>query len=132
MKVCPRNYSFAQVEILFNSVPFLFIQLAAAERVDRRACSDCDICDDEAGMVSRQMIMDGCWQDPKSIVEEVDENEKDKDEKAKLTAGSNLLSHQHTGSEHCQVVGSYDPPRHVDSPEPRGFQGGPVEDTFAN
>jgi hypothetical protein len=113
-------------------VPFLFIQLAAAEKLDRRARSDCDICDNEAGMVSRQMIMDGVWQDPESSVEEVDENEKDKDEKAKLTAGSHLASHQRTGSEHSQVRGSYDAPRHVDSPEPRGIQGGPVEDTSAS
>jgi hypothetical protein len=83
-------------------MPFLFAQLAAAEKLDRRACSNCDICDNEARMVSGQMIMDGVRQDPESIVEEVDKNENNADEETKLTAGSYLRSLQYTGNEHSR------------------------------
>jgi hypothetical protein len=71
-------------------MPFLFIQLAAAEKLERRARNDCDIGDNEAGMVSRQMVVDGVRQNPEPIVEEVDENEENTDEKTELTAGSHL------------------------------------------
>jgi hypothetical protein len=72
-------------------MPFLFIQLAVAEKLDSRARSDCDICDNEAGVVSGQVIVDGVREDSKSIVEEVDKNENDENEETKLTAGSYLV-----------------------------------------
>lgn len=128
MKVCLRKKSFAQVEVLLDSMPFVFIQLAAAEKLDRRARSNRDICDNEAGMVSRQMVMDGVRQDPESIVEKVDEDEKNKDEKAELTAGSHLISHQYTGSGHYQVL---DLTMRLVILILQ-YHGGPVEDTSAN
>jgi hypothetical protein len=76
-------------------MPFLFIQLAVTEKLDSRARCDCDICDNETRMVSRQMIMDGVREDSKSVVEEIDKKENNENEETKLTAGSYLGAVQH-------------------------------------
>ena len=82
----------AKVEVLLDAMPFVFLQLAAAEKIDRRACSNCDICDDKARMMSGQVVVDGVRKYPEFIVEEVDKNENNADEDTKLTAGSYLGS----------------------------------------
>ena len=71
-------------------MPFGFVQLAAAEKIERRTCSDRDIRDNEARMVCGQVVVDGVGEDSESIIEEVDKNENNTDEEAKLATGSYL------------------------------------------
>jgi len=47
----------AQKEVLFHTVPFLLIEHAFGERVERRACLHGEVGDDEAFVVQRQVVV---------------------------------------------------------------------------
>jgi hypothetical protein len=84
-------------------MPSAFIQLAAAERIERRTCSDGNICDDEARVVCGQVVVDGVGEDSESIIEEVDKNENNADEDTKLAAGSYLKPLQYSSIERLPI-----------------------------
>ena len=84
-------------------MPFAFVQLAAAERIEHRTCSDGNICDDEASVVCGQVVVDGVGEDSESIIEEVDKNENGADEETKLAAGSYLKPPQYSSIEHLPI-----------------------------
>jgi hypothetical protein len=84
-------------------MPFIFIQLTAAENIERRTCSNGNICDNEARVVCGQVVVDGVGEDSISIIEEVYKNENNADEETKLAAGSYLRPHQYSSVEHLPV-----------------------------
>jgi hypothetical protein len=84
-------------------VPFIFIQLTAAENIERRTCSDGNICDNEARMVCGQVVVDGVGEDSESIIEEIDKDENNADEETKLAAGSYLRPLQYSGIERLPI-----------------------------
>lgn len=79
-----------KVKILFDSMPFCRIKLAAREDVQGRARCHSNVCDNVAGNMSWQNIVDCVWKDIKSIVEEEDENKYDEGEKSKLSGSTDL------------------------------------------
>ena len=96
-------------------MPFAFVQLATAERIERRTCSDSNICDDEARVMCGQVVVDGVGEDSESIIEEVDKNENGADEETKLAAGSHLRPLQYSSIEHLLIwILSYYSSCHVD------------------
>ena len=96
-------------------MPSAFVQLAAAERIERRTCSDGNICDNEARIMCGQVVVDGIGEDSESIIEEVDKNENNADEETKLAAGSYLRPLQYSSIEHLPIwILSYYSSCHVD------------------
>ncbi len=61
-----------QVQIFLYPMPYLWIQLAAREKINSAARLHRNIGDDKTRMMGWEHIVDGVGQDPELVVEEVD------------------------------------------------------------
>jgi hypothetical protein len=58
-------------------MPFAIIKLTTAENVQGRACSDCDVGDDQAWVMCWESIMDRIGKDTDFVIEEEKDTEDD-------------------------------------------------------
>lgn len=67
-------------------MPFVLVELALRQGVDRRAALYGNIGNDETLVVERQVAVDGLWEHAVAAVEEEDEEENDGDQDTELYA----------------------------------------------
>lgn len=71
-------------------MPFVLVELAATERVKRRACLYGNVGNDEARVVSWKMCMNALRKDAEFIVKEDDDHDNDSRKSSQLKAGADL------------------------------------------
>jgi hypothetical protein len=69
LDVGARGPARAQVEVLVDAIPVIWIQFATRKRIDRGTCGDSNIGDHVAGVMRREMAVDRGRKDTKSIIE---------------------------------------------------------------
>lgn len=72
-------------------MPFVLVELATGQQIERRACCNCDVRYDKSRVMGRERIVYGFRKDIELIVKKQD-NQKDCDQKdGELNARSNLI-----------------------------------------
>lgn len=90
VKVCAGRPGLAQVELFFDAMPFVRVQLAGGEGLEGGAGRDGDVGDHEAGMVGWHVVVEGIRQDPVVSVEEEYEDSGEERYGAQLGERANL------------------------------------------
>lgn len=94
MYVCLRHPSRTEVQVFVDAMPYLLVELAAGDWVDRRAGFDSDVGNDEAFMVEWGVVVDRLGKHTVTVIEEEHEEEHDEDENTKLEACPYLTNGQ--------------------------------------
>lgn len=92
MQVCARYPSLPEVEILFDAVPFLRVQLAGREETDARALRNPEIGNDEPRVVLGHILVYGIWYKAKVAIEKEDDEECEEGRSAELGDSSDDTS----------------------------------------
>lgn len=90
VQVCARYPSLPEVEILFDAVPFLRVQLAGREETDARALRNPEIGNDEPRVVLGHILVYGIWYKAKVAIEKEDDEECEEGRSAELGDSSDL------------------------------------------
>lgn len=75
MQICTRGPRLLKIDVLVYPLPYLWVQRAATQRVERGACLDCEIDEDESGMMYWEAVVDGIGEDFVAVVEEENKEE---------------------------------------------------------
>jgi hypothetical protein len=88
--ICSGQVCRVQVEVLLDAMPLLLVELAAGQGIERGACLDGDVGDDEAFIVEWQVAVDRLRQHTVAVVEEEYDEEDEKGKHTELNARPHL------------------------------------------
>lgn len=98
----PGDPAGAEIQVLFDAVPQVLVELAAGNGIQGGTCLNGDIGDDETFVVEGEVAVDGLGEDAVAVIEEEYKEEDNESQQPKLDARTDLQK----GSE-CEATGGW-------------------------